>query len=308
MVVTVDATDRRPMKPALAGGSAGAPAEHWRWRISVTIAVLLHAAAIAGLLAATQVPPVAPAGSDDIEVSLIDPPDRPDDSPKPEALPDAQAPDKEPDPPPPAEVRPPTPPSEPPRPPIAEAAPAVSPEAARQPADVPTPAMPDVTADQPAPSPTEAPIPEAPPASRFGFAIPTGPADATNPTDPATPPPASVATRTTPPATAPTAPVARLAPLVITAAAGAPRDPRLPAYPADARARGEQGNVLVEVELDPGGAIRGTRLKTSSGHRSLDDAALNAARTLRFRAPRPPPGVVLHNTIMVEIPFSFRLN
>jgi protein TonB len=89
--------------------------------------------------------------------------------------------------------------------------------------------------------------------------------------------------------------------------AGAQQAPHLPAYPADARFKREQGDVLVEVEIDPGGGVRGARVKTSSGHASLDAAALRSARALRFRPPRPPSGVVLRNLILVEIPFSFRL-
>jgi protein TonB len=90
--------------------------------------------------------------------------------------------------------------------------------------------------------------------------------------------------------------------------AGAPPDYRLPAYPVDARYKGEQGDVLVEIELTPSGAVRSARVKQSSGHSSLDTAALRSASRLRFRPPQPPPGVVLHNAIVVEIPFSFRLD
>jgi protein TonB len=105
-----------------------------------------------------------------------------------------------------------------------------------------------------------------------------------------------------PPPAAPTA--TRLAPLVITSGR---QDPRLPAYPADARRKGEQGIVMVEIALDPAGSIRTARVTRSSGSSSLDAAALRSARTLRFRAPRPPAGVVLRHAILVEIPFDFRL-
>ncbi len=149
----------------------------------------------------------------------------------------------------------------------------------------------------PAPPPVEpatAPAPAKPPATPLpvqnnGFAMTAGPMLATAPARPQGSP----------------APTARLAPLVITP--GSRNDTRLPAYPADARARAEQGEVLVEVTLDPDGSVRGTRIIGSSGHARLDAAALQGARMLRFRPPRPPPGVVLRNAIFVEVPFSFRL-
>ncbi|MCW5747575.1 MAG: energy transducer TonB [Alphaproteobacteria bacterium] len=143
-----------------------------------------------------------------------------------------------------------------------------------------------------------------------GFAITPGPMSSALPPDPPAPPrPDLFALRATgapKPSAAPTTTATRLAPLVI--ATGARHDPRLPAYPSDARFKGEQGNVLIEVELDPSGAIRQARLKQSSGHDSLDAAALRSARLLRFKPPKAPPGVVLRNTIVVEIPFNFRLD
>jgi protein TonB len=96
-----------------------------------------------------------------------------------------------------------------------------------------------------------------------------------------------------------------MAPLVITARG--PHDLRLPAYPAEARKKGEQGEVMVEVALDPYGSIRAARVVKSSGSTSLDSTALRSARTLRFRPPRPPQGVVLRHAIVVEIPFRFQL-
>lgn len=287
-----DAATRRPSTAAEG---------RWRWSISVTIAFMLHAAAIAGLVASMRPPsPVAPDGNE-IEVSLIDPAAKPDEPP-PTDTPAEPPVEKTPDPPPIAESRPQAPPPEPPPPPIAEIVPPPATVEQSQPPDV-SPPPPDV-ASQPRPDES---APDPPPAANFGFAIPTGPSLPPSPPEPvpATRPPDTVAIRPKPPETPPAAPVARMAPLVITATA--PRDPRLPAYPADARSKGEQGNVLVEVELEPGGSIRGVRLKASSGHRSLDDAALRSARVLRFRPPQPPPGVVLHNAILVEIPFSFRL-
>lgn len=176
--------------------------------------------------------------------------------------------------------------------------PAVPPMASHDPPPAAPPAP-----DEPAPTPPASPAPQP-----LGLAIrPDADPAADVPAVPARQPPPDILAPVpaSPPAQTAPAPAARLEPLVI--AANAPHDPRLPAYPADARARRQQGEVLVELELDPAGAIRAARVKKSSGHASLDTAALRSARALRFRPPRPPPGVVLRHTIVVEIPFSFRL-
>src|SRR5574343_302391 len=52
-------------------------------------------------------------------------------------------------------------------------------------------------------------------------------------------------------------------------------------YPADAIARGEQGEVLVLLMLDESGQVIGSRVEQSSGYRALDEAALRAVRSLR---------------------------
>jgi protein TonB len=141
-----------------------------------------------------------------------------------------------------------------------------------------------------------------------GFAIATGPLATAEPPPPPAAPPQAVArrpqARDAPPATQ-AAPVTRMAPLVVTA--NTPGDPRLPAYPPEARYRGHEGDVLVEIELDAAGSVLTARVKRSSGHASLDGAAIRSARALRFRPPRAPPGVVLRNVILVEVPFSYRL-
>jgi len=252
--------------------------ERLRWSGSVVIALGLHAVVVAALIATASPgqPPVPDVT--DIELTLIDPP-----------------------------------------PPVQEAPPAPTPDKPLEPRPVPPAdnAAPPVPAVAPSPPQIEAasPAPQTPPPLPFhegGFAIAPGPAPTAPPSDlattvPSTPdslplwpqrPPA-------PPQTATAAPAARLSPLVITS--GARHDPRLPSYPTDARTRGEQGDVLVEIALDPGGALRSARVKQSSGHTSLDAAALQSARGLRFRPPRPPPGIVLRHDILVEVPFSFRL-
>lgn len=52
-------------------------------------------------------------------------------------------------------------------------------------------------------------------------------------------------------------------------------------YPLEAVDRGLQGEVLVLVILDTSGQVVGARVEQSSGHALLDEAALNAVRSLR---------------------------
>ncbi|HJQ60297.1 MAG TPA: TonB family protein [Vineibacter sp.] len=279
-----------------------------RWGVSVTIAVLLHVAAIAALVATMHTTPPVTMAATDIEVALIDPVDKPDDPQPPNKSPEETSPAvAEPSPPPQsaAQATPIAPAPPPPAdPPLAHAepqplkdTPPLPPAAAPAPPGSPSPTRADADSSQPKAD-------ETPPGAEFGFSIPVGPRESPPPPEPASPPGSTAARPKVPqPAAAPQA--TRMAPLVVVA--GAQQDPRLPSYPIDAQARGEQGNVLVEVALDPGGAIRGARIKTSSGHASLDAAALRSAQSLRFRPPRPPPGVVLRHTIQVEIPFSYRL-
>lgn len=56
-----------------------------------------------------------------------------------------------------------------------------------------------------------------------------------------------------------------------------------PAYPATARRLGEEGTVVLRVELDEAGAVAAARVATGSGHARLDEAALAAVRSWRCR-------------------------
>lgn len=58
-----------------------------------------------------------------------------------------------------------------------------------------------------------------------------------------------------------------------------------PTYPMASRRMGEQGTVLVRVLLDDAGAVRTATVETGSGHRRLDEAALQAIAGWRCRPP-----------------------
>jgi protein TonB len=79
---------------------------------------------------------------------------------------------------------------------------------------------------------------------------------------------------------------------------------RPPIYPENARRRGIQGRVVLQVSVSVEGAPVAVRVAESSGATSLDDAAVAAVRQWRFvpasQGSRPLPGTA-------EVPIVFRL-
>ena len=77
-----------------------------------------------------------------------------------------------------------------------------------------------------------------------------------------------------------------------------------PPYPSLARRAGEQGRVVLRVLVNPGGSADEVEIRTSSGHRRLDESARDTVRRWRFvpakRGDEPVSAWVL-------IPISFRL-
>jgi protein TonB len=162
------------------------------------------------------------------------------------------------------------------------------------------------------------PAPAEPPA--HPVAVPESPARA--PVDPLPRPRAQAPPRPQPapssaksPATAP--PVSASAPHretpALSAAAPAPQlvAPSLdglpnlqPRYPQAARRRGQQGLVLLAVEVDAAGQVTAVELKRSSGHRSLDRAARRAVARWRFHPARLDDRPV---AAAIEVPVRFRL-
>jgi protein TonB len=79
-----------------------------------------------------------------------------------------------------------------------------------------------------------------------------------------------------PPAVVPPAPAARTLEVI-------PGENPPPDYPWLARRRGWQGVVAVFVHVGGNGAVTAASVARSSGHTVLDEAALSAVRTWRFR-------------------------
>ena len=78
----------------------------------------------------------------------------------------------------------------------------------------------------------------------------------------------------------------------------------MPRYPQDARERGAEGRVILEVVVDPKGRARAVKIRRSSGEDDLDRAALEAVRRWRF-IPAQRNGAAVGGTAVV--PIRFRL-
>jgi len=78
----------------------------------------------------------------------------------------------------------------------------------------------------------------------------------------------------------------------------------MPVYPRASERRGEEGRVVVRVLISPQGTVLKATIQKSSGYHRLDDAALDAARSARFR-PYTENGIAYR--AMADIPFDFVL-
>ena len=75
-------------------------------------------------------------------------------------------------------------------------------------------------------------------------------------------------------------------------------------YPPPARSRGLSGTVLLDISIESNGAIGNVSVTRSSSHPLLDDAALEAARSL---APQPFPKGLIPRPLRVRLPVVFDL-
>ena len=147
----------------------------------------------------------------------------------------------------------------------------------------------------PAPSPQPTPQPEtepvraaaaatAPPPPAVAVAPGPAPAPVSTPTPTPSPEPAQVAGPTRGP---------------VLAEGNPPAD-----YPLESRRRKEEGTVLVLARVDRAGSVTFAELARSSGHASIDAAALSAVRGWRF-LPALDRGSPVE--CEVELPVTFRL-
>ena len=100
------------------------------------------------------------------------------------------------------------------------------------------------------------------------------------------------------------APRAAAAPRTVSASQLGYLVPPNPVYPARSRKAGEQGTVMIRVLVDVAGRPSQVALQTSSGHGTLDEAAVSAVRAAQFR-PYAPGG--LPEAVWVLVPINFVL-
>jgi protein TonB len=77
-----------------------------------------------------------------------------------------------------------------------------------------------------------------------------------------------------------------------------------PDYPWASRRAGEEGRVVLKVEVSAGGIVEAIGISDSSGHRRLDEAALEAVRQWRFEPARIGDQAI---ATTVNVPVTFRL-
>jgi protein TonB len=76
-----------------------------------------------------------------------------------------------------------------------------------------------------------------------------------------------------------------------------------PAYPLAARRRGDQGTVLIRVIVTAEGLAANAHIEKSSGHPSLDEAALTAVKSWRF-VPARQGGQAIESPYVVPVVFK----
>lgn len=77
-----------------------------------------------------------------------------------------------------------------------------------------------------------------------------------------------------------------------------------PIYPRESRRRGQEGEVLLRLEISSTGQVESVELLKSSGHRLLDRAALRSAESLQF-VPATRNGKPVSSTL--DLPLVYRL-
>nr|WP_237772778.1 energy transducer TonB [Pseudomonas putida] len=169
------------------------------------------------------------------------------------------------------------PPPPPPPPPQVEPEPEPAEEAKPVVEDAPPPPKPKVVpkpVPKPKPKPQPKPVPQPP-----------------QPPQPAPPP------------TAPTPPAPPRETQPLASAAGLHNPP--PRYPAQAQKRGQEGTAVLRIRVLANGRAGEVQIQRSSGHKSLDDAAVEAVRGWSF-VPAKRGDTAIDG--WVAVPLTFKLN
>jgi protein TonB len=83
------------------------------------------------------------------------------------------------------------------------------------------------------------------------------------------------------------------------------RDNPAPLYPNQARRRGLEGTVVLEVLVGPDGRVKDLKLAQASGHRLLDEAASDSVRSWAFEPGRRGDQPL---EMWVRVPVRFELH
>ena len=78
-----------------------------------------------------------------------------------------------------------------------------------------------------------------------------------------------------------------------------------PDYPPDSRRRGEQGRVILLVQVEPSGLVRDLAVVGSSGYPALDAEAERTVRRWQFE-PGTQDGTPVFSTVTVGITFRLQ--
>jgi TonB family protein len=76
-------------------------------------------------------------------------------------------------------------------------------------------------------------------------------------------------------------------------------------YPSAAKEAGFQGTVKLSLKISPQGDLRDTKIKETSGYRTLDDDAFKTAQRISPYPPFPPE--IKEKEVWVEIPIIYQL-
>jgi len=81
---------------------------------------------------------------------------------------------------------------------------------------------------------------------------------------------------------------------------------RKPKYPSSARRAGHQGTTVLLITVGANGRVSSVRVSKSSGYSSLDNAAVSAARSWKFKPARNGLGQSVPYTLKAPVPFTLR--
>lgn len=79
----------------------------------------------------------------------------------------------------------------------------------------------------------------------------------------------------------------------------------IPVYPRNARRKGYEGKVVVEIEVSNIGSVVKSKIISSSGHKELDNAAIRAVNKAAF-SPATENGVSIQGKLRIPITFKLK--